>query len=101
MSLGRSLQIACLACRQSHPNLAHMIRQTISQVGLDPDPQNGEDGEGFREGSQGSTKIREGKIEGQEVFACLFFALLFLCIRIILKFFDIVVGSLKLRLILA
>jgi len=32
MSLGRSLQIACLACRQSHPNLAHMIRQTISQA---------------------------------------------------------------------
>ncbi|CAL1162669.1 unnamed protein product, partial [Cladocopium goreaui] len=32
MSLGRSLQLACLACRQSHPRLSAMIRQTITQA---------------------------------------------------------------------
>lgn len=32
MSLGRSLQLACLACRQSHPRLSGMIRQTITQA---------------------------------------------------------------------
>ena len=38
----------------------------------------GEDGEGFREGSQGSTKKERARLKGQEVFACFFFAFLFL-----------------------
>ena len=32
LSLGRSLQIALLACRQSHPQLAKSIRQAILQA---------------------------------------------------------------------
>ena len=82
MSLGRSLQIACLACRQSHPNLAHMIRQTISQVGLDGCPK----GRMVRvlgkgEGSQGSTKKREGKIERTGSFCVFVFCFSFFALE--------------------